>query len=620
MEIRKEIRLVFEPTVELIAEMRLDRGGVLRMADWVRDHRPDCTPEGGYHDIFDLLPHNGLESVPGDSDGGMRTVTDNELLAEIAGRKCYDGRTQLLTPSGWVAFPDYLAHHQGQAVATFNAGTEGIEFQVPTDVLQKRHTGRMYKVESRALSIRVTEDHDMWYRPYRGAAWRFAPASELAGRVYGVRRAAAYVGEHAQVTEESLAHAAFLGYYLAEGSLVDGKKYGTGSRVILYQKEEAAGPILACLLKLGVTPYLKVDPRSGVLHVTINDTKLANELAELGVGSSRKRLPREVFQWPAALRATLLDALMWGDGTTAKNGARVYTTVSKQLAVDVQTLIVLSGRPGSISVTPANAEPAGTSFKGNHDVYRVREGTQVVVEVNVKHRHDGLEAVTEEPVYCVTVPNRILVLRRNDKIFMASNCYDSFAEKAGKKTNREYLANTQAHAIKHASILYHTKFSFFIAGVSRRVSHEIIRNYVGADRSEEGSPSQESTRFTHHYGYYVVPPKIAVDEAAVEDYRQKMQLNYDGYTEYIRREVAQHQATFGTPPTTAERKQIYEAASQYLSHGCETSFIWTTNPMAIAKFFKERGDKAADAEIQRLTRKWRGLVLPRYPNLFQGIL
>ena len=86
-------------------------------------------------------------------------------------------------------------------------------------------------------------------------------------------------------------------------------------------------------------------------------------------------------------------------------------------------------------------------------------------------------------------------------------CYHSFGKKAGKKTNKEYIANTQGGDIPHSSILYHAKMSFFVAGISRRVTHELIRNYVGADRDEEGAPSQESTRFTHHYGFFVEPPK-----------------------------------------------------------------------------------------------------------------
>src|SRR5882672_996607 len=68
------------------------------------------------------------------------------------------------------------------------------------------------------------------------------------------------------------------------------------------------------------------------------------------------------------------------------------------------------------------------------------------------------------------------------------SCYNSFGLKAGRKVNSEYIAHTQEMDPPHASIIYHAKMSFFIAGVSRRVSHELIRNYVGADRTEEGSP------------------------------------------------------------------------------------------------------------------------------------
>jgi len=199
-------------------------------------------------------------------------------------------------------------------------------------------------------------------------------------------------------------------------------------------------------------------------------------------------------------------------------------------------------------------------------------------------------------------------------------CYDSFAEQGKKATNREYIATTQKGPIPHASIQYHAKMSFFIAGVSRRVSHELIRNYVGADRDEEGSPSQESTRFTHHYGFYVVHPKIHGSVTETQKFREAMQVNYDAYTDFIDREVDQFKYLHNQEePKGLERKRIYEGASSYLSHSCETSFIWTTNPMALKKLFKERCDLLADAEMQRFANKWKMLCVVRWPNLFQGL-
>jgi len=269
--------------------------------------------------------------------------------------------------------------------------------------------------------------------------------------------------------------------------------------------------------------------------------------------------------------------------------------------------------------------------------------------------HGGIEEDGREPT-----DNELLVELAGRK------CYDSFGLKAGKKSNAAYIANTQMHidpiekaadiamgivdddgnvrhphtvrdqiagairdaqnAVPHASILYHAKMSFFIAGVSRRVSHELIRNYVGADRDEEGSPSQESTRYTEHYGFYVAHPYIMqrgiADMSGIRDdlnelaaFRMAMQRNYEEYLGYVQRQTEAATAG-GKKLSTIERKRILESASPYLSHACETSWVWTTNPMALAKMFKERDNDGADLEFRRLAKTWKRVCVQRWPNLF----
>jgi thymidylate synthase (FAD) len=195
-------------------------------------------------------------------------------------------------------------------------------------------------------------------------------------------------------------------------------------------------------------------------------------------------------------------------------------------------------------------------------------------------------------------------------------CYDSFGLKAGKKLNAEYIANTQQGDVPHASIMYHAKMTFFIAGVSRRVSHELIRHYVGADRTEEGSPSQESTRYVEHSGCYVAHPAILHDEEEMRLFSAAMAYNYNEYRRYIERRDAAHVAACGAPAKGMDRKRIFESASSYLSHSCETSFIWTTNPIALAKMFKERDNEAADLEYLRFARKWKRICAERWLGLF----
>jgi len=196
-------------------------------------------------------------------------------------------------------------------------------------------------------------------------------------------------------------------------------------------------------------------------------------------------------------------------------------------------------------------------------------------------------------------------------------CYDSFGLKAGKRTNREYIANLHGGTVPHKSVFYHAKMSFFIAGVSRRVSHELIRNYVGADREEEGNPSQESTRFTHHYGFFIAPPRyLDKRPALLKHFQTSMQSAYDNYLYAVEEDCAEYRLANGKDPTGMDKKRIYEASSSFLPHQSETSFIWTTNPEAIAKFVRERADNASDLEIQRLARTWAKVCMNTWPNLF----
>lgn len=200
--------------------------------------------------------------------------------------------------------------------------------------------------------------------------------------------------------------------------------------------------------------------------------------------------------------------------------------------------------------------------------------------------------------------------------FAGRKCYNSFGDKAGRKTNKEYIENTQDGDIPHASIMYHAKMAFFIAGVSRRVSHELILHYVGADRDEEGSPSQESTRYVEHNGRYVVHPGLLNDERGRNLFHSSMVRNREQYLNYIEARTYDYKAEHGEFPKGMDRKRIFESASSFLSHSAETSFVWTTNPVALAKLIRERKHEAADLEFQRLARVWRAVALKHWPNLF----
>lgn len=195
-------------------------------------------------------------------------------------------------------------------------------------------------------------------------------------------------------------------------------------------------------------------------------------------------------------------------------------------------------------------------------------------------------------------------------------CYDSFAEAGAKRSNSEYLRSMWQGRIPHRSTGYHAKMAFFIAHVSRRVSHELIRNYVGSDRDEEGSPSQESTRFTHHPGTYIAHPYYLGEPDEFAAFEHRAQRNYDEYVATIHRKVERYRAKHGAEPKGLDKKRIYESTAGDLLMSCGTSFIWTTNPMALTKFFHERDDEAADMEMCRFAKAWKKVCFELWPNLF----
>jgi len=355
------------------------------------------------------------------------------LKANSPWRKCYDAKTEVLTETGWISFPEYgrkWKDGERVAVAVFDPQRDGFFFETPSDYIERQHTGGMYCIEQRFMSMRVTDDHDLWVQSWNRPNWRFAKPNQMVGKQYIARIAARFVGQEkapkpAPVpTWNPEAWAAFLGYYISEGCLRDGRKHGTGSSISISQLPTTAGPILMAIAELGYEPSVQAHPESGVLVITIHNTELTRYLEQLGIGAANKKLPSDCFTWPTHLRQVLLDALMWGDGTLY-NGFRTYSTVSKGLANDVQRLIATFGRYTSIKVSPPSEPPH--SFRGNHPVYRIREGQLTLARLNNNYKsHDWIEPVENEHVYCVSVSTRLLMIRREGKVMVGANCYDDY--------------------------------------------------------------------------------------------------------------------------------------------------------------------------------------------------
>src|SRR5215467_9930020 len=103
-------------------------------------------------------------------------------------------------------------------------------------------------------------------------------------------------------------------------------------------------------------------------------------------------------------------------------------------------------------------------------------------------------------------------------------CYMSFGK--GRKSNREYIENILAS--KHGSVLEHAVWSLLITGVSRALTHELVRHRAGFGYS------QLSQRYVDEsHAAFVVPPAILDDPQLESEWLQQVQAAQQAYVDAV---------------------------------------------------------------------------------------
>jgi thymidylate synthase (FAD) len=188
-------------------------------------------------------------------------------------------------------------------------------------------------------------------------------------------------------------------------------------------------------------------------------------------------------------------------------------------------------------------------------------------------------------------------------IFAGRVCYMSFGSKAGRKTAADYLSHIKD--VKHFSIIEHSTISFFIDGVSRSFSHEVVRH-------RHLSPSQLSQRFVAPEELTFVVPRRYKDSPG------KIEQLKDGfaYATWIYKELLKEE----TPDMSfLEKKRIREAAREILPNATETKAVFTGNFRAWAEMIHKRADTPADLQIQEVAVKVNNHLANIAPHIFDRI-
>lgn len=178
--------------------------------------------------------------------------------------------------------------------------------------------------------------------------------------------------------------------------------------------------------------------------------------------------------------------------------------------------------------------------------------------------------------------------------FAGRACYQSWSKPNPRTaTNAAYLKHVID--VGHFAVLEHATVTFYISGISRSASHELIRH-------RHLSFSQLSQRYVPEPdSRIVVPPGMEDDTELQQILTEAADASHAAYTELLGRLEAKFAA--GQPIETMgalRRKQARQAARAVLPNATEARVVVTGNYRAWRHFIAMRASEHADVEIRRL--------------------
>lgn len=164
-------------------------------------------------------------------------------------------------------------------------------------------------------------------------------------------------------------------------------------------------------------------------------------------------------------------------------------------------------------------------------------------------------------------------------------------------------------SIGHESPLEHAVFTFAVEGVSRALTHQLVRHRMA-------SYSQQSQRYVNldKTFEYITPPAILNDDELKYGFDHIMNVLHNAYmvmSENLKVKYLEN----GMNEREASKKAI-EDARYILPNACETKIVFTMNGRSLLNFLKHRECRRAQWEIRELASEMRKQLIEIAPSLF----
>ncbi len=474
----------------------------------------------------------------------------NDIGPSTGEMGCYDDKTEVLTEKGWKLFKDLSPDDE---ICTLNPSSGIVEFQRPSAIVSFRHHRKLISIRNRTLDIMVTPDHNMYVQTQQDARrhrnnYRFVKARELQTQSQ-IKRTGIWIGsesEYFTLPSVTLGHfegrqvvlsetgslaiptdkwLAFIGVWLADGSVSCNRE---SYRVSIAQKSRAKAERIGGLLSQ--LPF-KFSRGEGEFYCY--DKQLGSYLAEFG-GAPEKYVPNLVKQLGPTKIGTFLEWFALGDGTLMKNGFRIFYTSSRRLADDIQELLLKVGRLGIVK----QRQRGGRIRIADHYADASRPQYEVLERVRKLEswidRRDARTVDYEGSVYCASVKNHIMYVRRNGKPYWCGNTsmywtrnsplFENTLLKAKEKlAASKYVGYIDINSIANNKGIYPLEWTSRLGYPTISIQMEGVTNEWGTFLNEiaQGKDAQLKTKKGYQVGVVVaIPPFPFEDEKAFKKYSE----------------------------------------------------------------------------------------------------
>lgn len=181
-------------------------------------------------------------------------------------------------------------------------------------------------------------------------------------------------------------------------------------------------------------------------------------------------------------------------------------------------------------------------------------------------------------------------------------CYASFGPKGRTRNTAEgcekYLTGIKSQ--KHGSVLEHANITFLIYGVSRSLTHELVRHRAGC------AFSQLSQRYVDdRVVRFVMRPEYQGSAEEEEEFFRNAEQAAAAYKRRreLRLKTKEADPDFQALPPTDRRKAVNQSARACLPNETETSLVMTANIRAWRHILEMRGSEHAEPEIRILANR-----------------